>query len=69
MAVKKLYEALEKYRELYNQKEKECEDKEKTIESLNSLHNQITEYLTIIDELESTNKSNEEIINKLKEKI
>jgi hypothetical protein len=69
MAVKKLYEALEKYRELYNQKEKECEDKEKTIESLNSLHNQITEYLTIIDELESTNKNNEEIINKLKEKI
>ena len=69
MAVKKLYEALEKYRELYNQKEKECEDKEKTIESLNSLHNQITEYLTIIDEIESSNKSNEEIINKLQEKI
>ena len=69
MAVKKLYEALEKYRELYNQKEKECEDKEKTIESLNSLHNQITEYLTIIDELETTNKNNEEIINKLKERI
>jgi len=69
MAVKKLYEALEKYRELYNQKEKECEDKEKTIESLNSLHNQITEYLTIIDELETSNKNNEEIINKLKERI
>ena len=69
MAVKKLYEALEKYRELYNQKEKECEDKAKTIESLNSLHNQITEYLTIIDELETTNKNNEDIINKLKERI
>ena len=69
---KKLYEALEHYRELYNQKEKECnmikislEEKEKTIESLNSLHNQITEYLTIIDELETTNKNNNEVIKNL----
>ena len=71
-AAKKLYEALEHYRELYNQKEKECnmikislEEKEKTIESLNSLQNQITEYLTIIDELETTNKNNNEIIKNL----
>ena len=74
-ATKKLYEALEHYRELYNQKEKECniikinlEEKEKTIESLNSLQNQITEYLTIIDELETTNQNNNEIINKLNDK-
>ena len=75
-ATKKLYEALEHYRELYNQKEKECiiikselKEKEKTIESLNSLHNKITEYLTIIDELETNNKNNKEIIEEKNKEI
>ena len=69
-ATKKLYEALEKYRKLYNDKDKEnniikikLEEKEKIIESQNSLHKKITEYLNIIDELETANKTNKDLID------
>ena len=71
-ATKKLYEALEQYRELYNQKEKELnnlkiqlKEKEQIIESQNNLQDKITEYLSIIDELETTNNNNKLIINNL----
>ena len=72
---KKLYETLEQYRELCTKKEKEInllkiklEEKENIIQSQNSLHDKITEYLTIISELETTNNKNNEIIeNKNKE--
>ena len=44
------------------------EEKENIIQSQNSLHDKITEYLTIISELETTNNKNKEIIeNKNKE--
>ena len=85
-ATKKIYDAFEKYRELYNKKEKEYQllnkqnqllkskieeqikiinekdlkikENEKTKESQNNLNMKLTEYFTMIDELETTNKKN-----------
>ena len=96
-ATKKIYDAFEKYRELYNKKEKEYQllnkqnqilkskieeqikiikekdlkikEGEKTIESQNSLNLKLTEYFTMIDELETANKKNNNIINENKKEI
>ena len=85
-ATKKLYDAFEKYRELYYKKEKEnqllkakieentkiikekdlkLKENEKNIESQNNLNMKLTEYFTMIDELETANKKSN---NTIKEK-
>ena len=94
---KKLYDAFEKYRELYYKKEKEnqllkakieentkiikekdikLKENEKNMESQNNLNMKLTEYFTMIDELETANKKSnntiqekENVINKYKKEI